>query len=120
MLARHPLTGNQIRILQTDASIWKERKTLVWNATEQESLCYDTVRYGGKLNATYNGCVISNQTDIALNYQTKETIVGIDFDGKYIKVEGESGRLISTPIIESIDVSSENSGILRQANVNVR
>lgn len=74
----------------------------------------------GTDTATYNGCIISNQTDIGLNYQSAETIVGVDFDGKYIKVEGESGRLISTPIIESIDVSSENSGILRQANVNLR
>lgn len=74
----------------------------------------------GTDKATYNGCIITNWTDISLNYQSAETIVGIDFDGKYIKVEGESGRLISTPIIESIDVSSENSGILRQANVNVR
>lgn len=74
----------------------------------------------GSIGAIYNGCVISNQTDIGLNYQSAETVVGFDFDGKQIKVEGENGRLISTPIIESIDVSSENSGILRQANVNVR
>lgn len=53
MLARHPITGNQIRILQTDASIWKERKTLVWNPTEKESLVYDTIQYGGNIPATY-------------------------------------------------------------------
>jgi len=74
----------------------------------------------GKETAKYNGCIISNQIDVELNYQNAETIVGVDFDGKEIKVEGENGRLISTPIIESIDVSSENSGILRQADVNIR
>lgn len=30
MLATHPLTGKDIRILQTDASLWKERKTLAY------------------------------------------------------------------------------------------
>jgi len=74
----------------------------------------------GKQTAEYNGCIISNQIDTKFTYQTSETVVGIDFDGKPIKIVGESGRLISTPIIESIDVSSENSGILRQADVNIR
>jgi hypothetical protein len=28
MLARHPITGKDVRVIQTDATIWKERKTL--------------------------------------------------------------------------------------------
>ncbi|NDD91628.1 hypothetical protein EBZ37_06050 [bacterium] len=30
MLARHPLTGKDIRIISLDTSVWKENKTLVW------------------------------------------------------------------------------------------
>lgn len=30
MLARNPKTGGQIRVLKSDASIWKDSKTLVW------------------------------------------------------------------------------------------
>ena len=36
-------------------------------------------------NESYKGCIISNNSnDIGLSYQTGETIVGIDFDGKSI------------------------------------
>jgi hypothetical protein len=57
----------------------------------------------------YNGCIISNQNDISLNYQTSETIVGIDFTGKPIKVEGETNRRISTPIIESLEIDTDGA-----------
>jgi hypothetical protein len=30
MLARHPITGKDIRIVQMDTSIWRDQKTLVW------------------------------------------------------------------------------------------
>ena len=30
MIAQHPVTGKNVRIIQTDASIWKERKTLTY------------------------------------------------------------------------------------------
>ena len=53
MFARHPLTGKEIRILQTEASLWKEKKTLVWNPSEKEAQVYDSIRYGGSLPATY-------------------------------------------------------------------
>lgn len=33
MLARNPKTGAQIRIMKSDASLWKNRKTLVWANT---------------------------------------------------------------------------------------
>jgi hypothetical protein len=39
MLAAHPITGKQIRILTTDASLWKENKTLCYG----ESPIWDTV-----------------------------------------------------------------------------
>ena len=30
MLARNPKTGGTIRVINSDASVWKNRKTLVW------------------------------------------------------------------------------------------
>lgn len=58
----------------------------------------------------YKGCIISNNiNNIDLSYSTNETIVGVDFDGKLIKVEGETGRKVSTPIITSIDVDTEEA-----------
>ena len=42
---------------------------------------------------SYKGCIISNNSnDIGLSYQTGKTLVGIDFTGKPIYVDGETGR----------------------------
>jgi len=70
----------------------------------------------------YNGCILSNNVNnIDLSYSKNETIVGIDFDGKLIKVDGESGRKISTPIIESIDIDTDGANnTLKTARVSVR
>ena len=43
----------------------------------------------------YSGCIIKNNTTPELNYQLNETIVGFDFNGKPIKVDGEKNRRIS-------------------------
>lgn len=32
MLARNPKTGKPLRIIQSDASLWRDQKTLIWNA----------------------------------------------------------------------------------------
>lgn len=40
MLAHHPVTGKEIRVIQTDASIWKEKKTLRFGVGES---VWDTV-----------------------------------------------------------------------------
>ena len=69
----------------------------------------------------YYGCIIKNNIDVALNYQQNETIVGIDFKGKAIKVEGESNRRVSTPIIESVDIDTDGANnTLKTATVGVR
>jgi len=44
MLAHHPITGKEIRVIQTDASIWKEHKTLVFSSVKG---VYDTVGLAG-------------------------------------------------------------------------
>ena len=69
----------------------------------------------------YYGCIIRNEIDRNLNYQTKETIVGTDFFGTPIKVEGESNRRISVPIIESIEIDTDGANnTLKTATINVR
>lgn len=69
----------------------------------------------------YSGCIIKNNIDSQLNYSLNETIVGIDFDGKLIKVPGETNRRISTPIIESVDIDTDGANnTLKTARINVR
>jgi len=69
----------------------------------------------------YCGCIIKNNIDVPLNYQTGETVVGVDFFGRQIKVKGESNRRISTPIIESVEIDTDGANnTLKTARVTVR
>ena len=69
----------------------------------------------------YQGCVITNNIDPLLNYQKSETVLGIDFSGKQIVVEGESNRRVSTPIIESIEIDTDGANnTLKTARVNIK
>ena len=71
---------------------------------------------------SYRGCIISNNSNnVELSYSTEQTIAGIDFDGKKIKVEGESGRKISTPIIVSMDLDTDGANnTLKTAKISVK
>jgi len=69
----------------------------------------------------YHGCVITNTTDTSKLYQTGNTIVGYDLNGKEIAVLGEKNRRVSTPIIESIEINSNGgNNTLKVAEVKVR
>jgi hypothetical protein len=69
----------------------------------------------------YLGCIIQNNVNIDAKYQTEESYIGFDFSGKKVKVEGETNRRISTPIIESIDIDTDGANnTLKEATVNVR
>jgi hypothetical protein len=69
----------------------------------------------------YNGCIITNHISNQLNYQRGKTLVGFDFFGKAIEVEGEVGRNISLPIIESMDINTDGIGnTLKTATVNLK
>jgi hypothetical protein len=75
----------------------------------------------GKDATTYYGCVITNTTDVSKLYQSGETIVGYDLNGKEIKVEGEKNRRVSTPIIESIEIDTDGgNNTLKTAQVKVK
>lgn len=41
MLAQHPKTGKPIRIMRSDASLWRSRKTLVWLQDQDPSIKWD-------------------------------------------------------------------------------
>ncbi len=45
MLAHHPITGKEIRIIQSDTSLWKEKKTLFWSSNK--SVKGDTIHTEG-------------------------------------------------------------------------
>jgi hypothetical protein len=69
----------------------------------------------------YYGCIIRNEIDRTLNYQTGPTIAGTTFFGNPIEVEGETNRRVSTPIIESIEIDTDGANnTLKTARVNVR
>jgi hypothetical protein len=75
----------------------------------------------GGSSTGYSGCIIKNNIDSQLNYSLNETIVGIDFDGKLIKVPGETNRRISTPLIESVDIDTDGANnTLKTAKINIR
>ena len=78
---------------------------------------------------TYRGCVIGNILDTELNYgkdligtnEANKTIVGIDFDGKYITTEGEFGLRKPMPIIERIEINTDGeNNALKEAQITVR
>lgn len=70
----------------------------------------------------YNGCIIANNTsNLELSYSTMDTPVGIDFDGRIIRVENETDRRVSTPIIESIDIDTDGANnTLKTAKVKLK
>ncbi len=41
MLAQHPKTGKPIRIMRSDASLWRSQKTVVWLQEQDPSFCWD-------------------------------------------------------------------------------
>ena len=72
-------------------------------------------------NDAYFGCVVTNTTDVSKLYQTGDTIVGYDLNGKEIVVENEKNRRVSTPIIESIEIDTDGgNNTLKTAQVKVK
>ena len=72
-------------------------------------------------NDAYYGCVLTNTTDTSKLYQTGNTIVGYDLNGKEIKVENEKNRRVSPPIIESIEIDTDGgNNTLKTAQVKIK
>lgn len=76
---------------------------------------------GGYGGFAYKGCVIANSTDILKNYQTGNTIIGYDLDGKPIEVINETNRRVSMPIIESLEIDTDGgNNTLKSAQIKIR
>jgi hypothetical protein len=74
-----------------------------------------------KNKAEYEGCIIVNNANKALNYNEGKTVVGWDFNGTPIVCDGESSRRISPVIIESLEVKGEGTGqTIKTASVRIR
>lgn len=90
-------------------------------ATNAQSNVLETIKSGNYDSNSYKGCVISNQQSLNLMYQTAETILGFDLEGKPIKITGESGRRISTPIIQSLEIDTDGgNNTLKSAKVKIK
>jgi len=70
---------------------------------------------------SFRGCVVSNQSEFSKLYQTSNSILGYDLDGKPITIEGETNRKISTPIIESVEIDTDGgNNTLKSARVKIK
>ena len=107
-------------ILTSGAKVIKKESTPGKDATEIKKNIEAAIsdQTGEKI---YNGCIIRNNINTNLNYSLNETIVGIDFTGKPIKVENESNKRISVPIIESVEIDTDGANnTLKTARVNIK
>jgi hypothetical protein len=72
-------------------------------------------------SVSFEGCVISNQSEFSKLYQTSDTILGYDLNGKAITIKGESNRKISTPIIQSVEIDTDGgNNTLKSARIKVK
>lgn len=70
---------------------------------------------------SYYGCVVTNSSDIPKLYQTGNTIVGYDLNGKEIVVENEKNRRVSTPIITQLEIDTDGgNNTLKEARVDIK
>jgi hypothetical protein len=67
---------------------------------------YKKILTGTDLPNVYYGCVVSNQINPKLSYNSNTTNIGYDLAGKLIIAE-ETGRKIPTPIITSFDIDTD-------------
>ena len=70
MLAHHPITGKEIRIIQSDTSLWKEKKTLYYSP--EKSVKGDTIHTEG--NPTFLVC-LENVSAQVLKEKSKQSLL---------------------------------------------
>jgi hypothetical protein len=117
----NPIDDNFIRPWMILTSGAKVLKTKVPTDSKTAGADYEALISNSGSIEQYSGCIIKNNTTPELNYQLNETIVGFDFNGKAIKVDGEVNRRISTPIIESVEISTDGANnTLKTAKINIR
>jgi hypothetical protein len=108
--------NNQARMIRTTPFVILTSPAIVTKTKHSNRNIVDE-----NYTANYKGCVLSNTTDVSKLYQTGNSIVGYDLDGKAIEVEGETNRKISVPLI--IDLQIEDGGAnaaLKTAKLNIK
>ncbi len=91
---------------------------VVVNQTENILDSIKNATYGSN---AYRGCVITNHSALNMMYQTSNTILGYDLDGKMITIDGEKNRKISTPIINSVEIDTDGgNNTLKSARIKVK
>lgn len=94
---------------------------IVTKALEGENIALKIKNSQYTENVTFKGCVISNQSEFSKLYQTSETILGYDLNGKAITIQGEKDRKISTPIIQSVEIDTDGgNNTLKSARVKIK
>lgn len=76
MLAQHPKTGKPIRILRSDASLWRSQKTVVWLQKQDPTVSWDrwdTLTVG--LSSLYKWKNLGKRIDYAVLLETDEQTV---------------------------------------------
>ena len=117
----NPIDDNLLMPWMILTSGAKVLKTKVASDSKTAAADYESLISNSDSIEQYSGCIIKNNTTPELNYQLNETIVGFDFNGKPIKVDGEKNRRISTPIIESVEITTDGANnTLKTAKINVR
>ena len=71
MHALHPRTGKEVRVIQTDASIWRENKTLFYS---EDKCIWDTV-YEGDTSPTYRILLNVDSADALKTASTKSKLL---------------------------------------------
>lgn len=118
------MNKNPYVILTSAARVRQAKGTKVPKNEKQrlENLYKSVVNSPKEGEVTYNGCIIRNNSNVTeLSYAKDKTIVGIDFNGKYIVVDGEQGKFLSTPIIEKVDIDTDGpNAAIKQGKVTIR
>jgi len=88
MLGVHPRTGKEVRVIQTEASLWRENKTLFYS---EDKCIWDTV-HDGNTSPTYR---------ILLNVDSPEALKEASKNSKLI--------LIAKAVLDSVDNKTLNT-----------
>lgn len=94
MLAYHPVTGKEIRIIQSDASIWKERKTL---AVGSDKGIWDTVSFDANENAMFS---------IALGHIEPEELVVRCKQSRLVFLQKEQNQEINADLLRTLGIQN--------------
>ena len=93
MLGVHPRTGKEIRVIQTDASVWRENKTLFYS---EDKCVWDTV-YEGDTSPTYR---------ILLNVDSPEDLKAASTKSKFILIAKAALGTVDEGMLKTLGINN--------------